>query len=153
MRSYFSHPLPYICYTNLISSLLLGGVILEQLQYKPQYFHLENGNEVELMEVGRIASFALTLKPFQDGTEVQGYVAALYDYMSKNRDHFLFNSYSLLNSDSMGKELLFSNIGLCLLEKSFREEGASENSIKAYVAVVNNYHRILNSNKEAYRTR
>jgi len=123
---------------------------MSQLRYKPQYFHLENGNKVELMEVGRIATFATTLEPQKGISEIEGYAAALYDYMTNNRDNLLFNSYALLNTDSYGKSLLLSNIGLCLLEQSFREEGASKDSIKAYVSIVNEYHKIINYNKEMY---
>lgn len=118
---------------------------------RTRYFYLEDGiNKVDLMDVGRLASFALTLEPLPEATENLGYSTALYDYMNKNRDNFLFNSYSLLNSDSIGRELLCSNIRLCLLEKSFREEGASKDSIKAYVTVVNNYHKLLSYNMKTY---
>lgn len=124
-----------------------------QTQYKPQYFYFDSGAKVELMEVGRIASFAVTLEPKNEIREIDGYTAALYDYMINNKDNILFNSYLLLNSDSLGKSLLSSNIGLCLLEKSFREEGASEDSIKVYASFVNEYHKIINYNKEKYDTK
>lgn len=118
---------------------------------RTRYFYLEDGvNKVDLMDVGRLASFAITLEPLPEITENFGYVTALYNYMNNNKDHLLFNSYSLLNSDSKGKELLYSNIGLCVLEKSFREDGASKDSIKAYVTVVNQYHNLLNENMKMH---
>ena len=118
---------------------------------RTRYFYLEDGvNKVDLMDVGRLASFALNLEPMPEATEAFGYAAALYNFMDKNRDHLLFNSYSLLNTDSKGNELLCNNIRLCLLEKSFREDGASKDSIKSYVTVVNQYHKLLNDNMVTY---
>ena len=118
---------------------------------RTRYFYLEDGiNKVDLMDIGRLASFALTLEPISEISESLGYAAALYNYMNNNRDHLFFNSYSLINSDSMGRQLLCTNIELCLLEKSFRDDGASKDSIKAYVTVVNNYHSLLDYNINAY---
>ena len=115
---------------------------------KTQYFYLEDGNnKVDLMDLSRLSSLAVTLKPLEETTEVLGHAAALYNYMDKNRDNFLFNSYSLLISEPRSNELLCTNIHLCLLEKSFREKGASPETINAYVNVVNNYHKLLDYNK------
>lgn len=115
---------------------------------KKQLFYLEDEkNAIDLMDLSRLASLAITLEPLPEVTEAFGHAAALHEYMDKNRDNFLFNSYNLLISDPRGKELLCSNIELCLLEKSFREKGASEETINAYVKVVNNYHKLLEYNK------
>lgn len=119
---------------------------------RTRYLYLEDGiNKVDLMDVGRLVTFALTLEPHPEANASLGYASALHYYMDKNRDNLLFNCYSLISSDSMGKKLLYTNIELCLLEKSFRDEGASENSIKAYVTVVNNYHKLLDNNITAYK--
>lgn len=119
---------------------------------RTRYFYLENGgNKVDLMDVGRIATLAVTLKPITDlNDNAFGYAAALHTYMKNNMDHLLFNSYTLLLCDNSGKELLNTNIKLCLLEKSFREDGASKTSIKDYVTVVNYYHRLLDENMLKY---
>ena len=126
---------------------------MNQVQYKPQYFYFDNGAKIDLMDVGRIASFAIGLEPKNEIREIDGYSSALYDYMINNKDNILFNSYLLLSSDSLGKSLLSSNIGLCLMEKSFREEGASPQSINAYASYVNEYHNIIEYNREKYKTK
>lgn len=119
---------------------------------RTRYLYLEDGiNKIDLMDVGRLVTFALTLEPHHEASVSLGYATALHYYMDKNRDNLLFNCYSLISSDSVGKQLLYTNIELCLLEKSFRDEGASKDSIKAYVTVVNNYHKLLNDNITAYK--
>ena len=119
---------------------------------RTRYFYLEDGiNKVNLMDIGRLATFALTLESNPEIEESLGYASALHNYMTSNRDNLLFNSYSLIISDTIGKQLLYTNIKLCLLEKSFREEGASKDSIKAYVTVVNNYHSLLDSNNKEHK--
>lgn len=120
---------------------------------RTRYFYLEDGiNKVDLMDVGRLAAFALTLEPYTqiNISKGEGYVVALYNYMNKNKDNLLFNSYNLINSDKSGKELLYTNIELCLLEQSFRKEGADENSIKKYVAIFKKYHELLDYNNNTY---
>lgn len=111
-----------------------------------RYFYLSNGNKVDLMEVGRIASFAINLRPMECDNIVDGYISALYEHMAIHRNDLLFNSYNLLISDISGANLIASNIKLCLLERSFREEGATKDSIKEYVTVVKEYHEILDLN-------
>ena len=118
---------------------------------RTRYFYLEDRvNKVDLMDVSRLATFAISLEPLPDANRGMGYISALHAYMDKNRDHLLFDSYNLLSSDVKGKELLYSNIALCLLEKSFREDGASKDTIKSYVTVVNQYHKLLNDNMMMY---
>lgn len=117
---------------------------------KREFFYLKDGNKLDIMDVGRLASLALVLEPISEITEIAGYYGSLSKYMNENKDNLLFNSFALLNSDHCGKSLLLSNIGLLLLEREFREKGATENSIKSYVNIVNEYHRIINTNREMY---
>lgn len=134
---------------------------------RKQFYYLEDGkNTVDLMDLGVISSLAVALKPIEssehiedllkilkfylqvDNAQALKHIAALHEYMINNRDNILFNSYNLLISDSNGKKILCTNIELCLLEKSFREEGATEETIKKYAEVVNKYHNYLEENKK-----
>lgn len=113
---------------------------------RTRYFYLSNGNKVDLMEVGRIASFAISLRPMECDNVVDGYISALYEHMAMHRNDLLFNSYNLLISDINGANLISLNIKICLLERSFREDGANEASIKEYSTVFDKYHKILDLN-------
>ena len=110
---------------------------------RTRYFYLNNReNKVDLMDVGRLSAFALTLEPFQKDSDVAEYYAALYNHMVQNKAHILFNCYNLLISDTKGIELLYSNIHFCLYEKNFREENATDDTIALYRIGINDYHRI-----------
>lgn len=120
-----------------------------------RYFYLEDEgtkevNKVDLMDVSRLASFSMSLVPFDDASEVAGRYNALRDYMNKHKDNLLFDCYNLLTSYISGIELLYSNIHFCLYEKLFREEKATDDTINAFRVVVDDYHRILNENMEKY---
>lgn len=118
---------------------------------RARYFYLEDGvNKVDLMDVCRLATFAVTLEPSGETNDVNGYCSALNEYMINNKDHILFNSYTLLDSDLMGKDVLYNNIGFCLCEKSFRIYGATDRSIQNYVSFVNRYHELLDENLKLY---
>lgn len=58
---------------------------------RTRYLYLEDGiNKVDLMDVGRLAAFALTLEPQSEVSTSLGYATALHYYMDKNRDNLLF---------------------------------------------------------------
>lgn len=116
---------------------------------RARYFYLEDGvNKVDLMEVGAIASFAISLEATNMADMVTSHYEALCTYMNNNKNNILFNCFNLLNSDLLGRELLMSNIGICFFEKSFRENGADKDSINSYVSIFNKYHELLNERME-----
>jgi len=120
---------------------------------RTRYFYLRDSNQVDLMAVWKMASFALSLQPHDGIKEADCYAVALHEYMKNNIENILFESYNLLISDPKGVELLRSNITICLLEKSFREEGANTESIQSYVAAFDKYHKLLTFNDLTYGNR
>ena len=118
------------------------------MRTKPEYFYLNNGeNRIHSNDITELASLALTLKPLPDITEEAGYAAALYEYMNKNSNHLLFDSFNLLYSDSVGKEMLDNYIKLFIIEKSFIMEGAKEDTIRAHNIISNKCSELLQYNR------
>lgn len=82
-------------------------------------------------------------------TETFGYADALYTYYSRNNNE-LKDCYLRLVSGSRGTEFLCSNIELCLWEKTFRENGISEEMIGKYNSSLEEYKKQLVFNNELY---
>lgn len=104
---------------------------------------------VKVDDVNALARLSLTLTPEVEVTEAFGYASALGTYFRENDDE-LKESYSKLTSDSTGNEFLCTTIALSLFEKSFRENGISDDMMERYNRIVDNYQKQLKVNNEHY---
>ena len=125
---------------------------MEYFFVKPDKVLDVDNNEVykiSLDDINHISLFATTLEPLPEVTEFNGYTLALNDYYSKNIDDYS-ESYHNLVSSSFGKEFLSNSIQLALLEKQFRENGLSENGLKAYEKCIQDYQSQLDYNQSMF---
>lgn len=119
--------------------------------YVPEYFYLGNGiNKVDLMDVYKLADFAITLIPTFDDNKVEDCIgddkinecikllkAHMDNYVSDgNYDNENMNNlakcYYLLNADLIGRELLFRTIHFKFWNKFLLKKGLSPDIIMAF---------------------
>ena len=101
---------------------------------------------INLDYINLLADFATTLERKPEVTEALGYLSALGEYYSKTTDSNE-EIFKYLNSSSIGRTFLITNIQLVLLEKKLRRYGTDPRLLKAYGTCLEEYNRSIEMNK------
>lgn len=153
VRNKFETPIIYVP-LELLKQISLLEYMIKDINMKNFFYVIPDQMEelsysVDLADINALAAFAVTLSPKSNVTETLGYAMTLFEYYQEN-DNILKDCYNKLTSSYKGKEFLCSTIQLCLLEKTFRENGIDEHLAKLYNKNLEVYQKQLKLNNDLY---